>query len=603
MIDDVYEPLALYRDQFKAEHANNTAVFFEDLAKRSGVDENANASTVAAITALDAQIAAADSSGSSWRMLRTLVLVLVVGAFIGLALFILAIISPDTKFPLRIDGLWAAVCATVGAGGIVLIAAKLNPTIQVLNDSLRFLNECREEKMAEALRQLAPLNRLYDWGMIARLIQKTVPRLALDPYFSRARLDELHHSFGWDDSFNHNKSVLFSQSGEIHGNPFVLAETLDYRMRTTTYHGSLTISWKKRQKYKDPKGRTRTRWVTQTQTLQASVDKPKPGYNRKKFLIYGNEAAPGLTFSRTPSNLYGDSGLLNEGGMKHAVAKLEALSRNFDDDSGYTIMSNRQFDALFNTTNRNHEIQFRVLFTPLAQQQMVNLLCDKTVGFGDDFTFVKDHMVNFVIPSHLEDINISAAPSLFKNYDLTAAREFFNAYSNAYFRALYFGLAPLLTIPIYQQHRSHANIYANVTGRTASFWEYEAIANFHGQNTFRHPKSVTENILKTHSTRNRDGATEVDITAHGFRGKERVDYIPTQGGDGRLHNVRVKWIEYIPVQRTSTLIIRETDGLTLEEYERKTQTSPDWQAFFRQWRTEPQHASFRRSIVSFLSPS
>jgi len=604
LIDDVYEPLALYRDRFKAEHADNTAAFFEELTKRSGVDENANAATVAAIRALDAQLAAADSSRSGWRTLRALVALLVVAAFIGLVLFVLPILSPDTELPLRVDGLWAAICVAVAAGGIALTVAKLNPTIRALDDRLRSLNERRAAKMAEALAQLAPLNRLYDWGMIARLIQKTVPRLALDPYVSRARLDELHRSFGWDDSFNRDKSVLFSQSGEINGNPFVLAETLDFRMRTETYHGSLTISWRERENYTNSEGRTRTRWVTRTQTLHASVDKPAPKYTRKKFVVYGNEAAPNLTFSRTPSELSEDGdGLLDKWRMKRTVAKLEALSRNLNDDSGYTIMSNRQFDALFYATDRNDEVQFRLLFTPLAQQQMVNLLRDKAVGFGDDFTFVKTRMINIVRPAHLADTDITAAPSLFQNYDLAAAREFFNAYSNAYFRALYFALAPLLSIPLYQQHRSHADIYADVTGRTASFWEHEAIANFHGQDSFRHPASITENLLKTRHTRAGDGYNEVAITAYGYRGENRVDHISTHGGDGRWHKVPVKWVEYIPVQRTSTLTIRETDGLTLQDYEQQTQASPDWQAFFRQWRIEPRHASFRRSIVSFVSSS
>lgn len=604
MTDDVYEPLALYRDRFKAEHADNTAAFFEKLVKRSGVDENANAATVAEIRALDAQLADADSRRSSWKALRALVVIIVVAGFFGLALFILPILSPDIELPMRVDGLWAAACAAVAVGGIALTTVKLNPAIRFLDERLRLLTERREAKMAEALAQLASLNRLYDWGMIAGLIRQTVPRLALDPYFSRARLDELHRSFGWDDSFNRDKSVLFAQSGEINGNPFVLAETLDFRMCTETYQGSLTISWRERENYTDSNGRTRTRWVTRTQTLYASVDKPAPKYTRKKFLIYGNEAAPNLTFSRNPSDLSdtGD-GFIDKWRMKRTVAKLEALSRNLDDDSGYTIMSNRQFDALFHAIDRNDEVQFRLLFTPLSQQQMINLLRDKTIGFGDDFTFIKNRMINIVRPAHLATTDITAAPSLFHNYDLAAAREFFNAYSNAYFRALYFSLAPVLTIPLYQQHRSHADIYASVTGKTASFWEHEAIANFHGQRAFKHHESITENLLKTQNARTGAGYTEVAVTANGFRGEHRVDHVSKLGGDGNWHKVPVKWVEYIPVQRTSTLTIRETDGLTLQDYEQQSQTSPDWQAIFRQWRIEPRHASFRRSIVSFVSPS
>ncbi|HOE61747.1 MAG TPA: hypothetical protein P5125_01390 [Kiritimatiellia bacterium] len=604
MIEDVYEPLALYRDRFKAEHADNTAAFFERLVERSGVDENANAATVAEIRTLDAQLAAADSSRSNWKTLRMLLVIIVVAGVIGLILFILPIFSPDIEPPIRVGGLWAAACAAVAAGGIALIAAKLNPALRLLDERLRLLTEYREAKMTEALAQLAPLNRLYDWGMIAKLIQQTVPRLALDPYFSRARLDELHRSFGWDDSFNRDRSVLFAQSGEINGNPFVLAETLDFHMGAKTYHGSITISWQERESYTDSEGRTRTRWVTRTETLHASVDKPAPEYSREKFLIYGNEAAPDLTFSRNPSNLSnaGD-GFFSRWRMRRAVAKLEAFSRNLDDEYGYTIVSNRQFAALFHAIDRNDEVQFRLLFTPLAQQQMLNLLRDRTVGFGDNFTFVKDRMINLVRPAHLATTDITAAPSLFHHYDLAAAREFFNTYSNAYFRALYFALAPVLTIPLYQQHRSHADIYASVLGKTASFWEHEAIANFHGQHAFGHHEAITENLLKTQAVRTDDGYTDVVVTAHGFRGEHRVDYVSKFGGDGRWHKVPVKWIEYIPVQRTSTLTIRETDGLTLQDYEEQSQTSPDWQTFFRKYQIEPKHVSFRRSIVSFVSPS
>lgn len=103
MIDGVYEPLALYRDQFKAKHAEITAAFFEGLTKCSGVDENANAATVAAIRAIEAQIAAADSSRSNWRIIRILAVILVVTAVIGLVLFIVPVLSPDTEIPLRAD--------------------------------------------------------------------------------------------------------------------------------------------------------------------------------------------------------------------------------------------------------------------------------------------------------------------------------------------------------------------------------------------------------------------------------------------------------------------------------------------------------------------
>lgn len=46
-----------------------------------------------------------------------------------------------------------------------------------------------------------------------------------------------------------------------------------------------------------------------------------------------------------------------------------------------TLLANDEFEVLFRALNRNNEVQFRLLFTPLAQQNMIDLLLDKTEGF------------------------------------------------------------------------------------------------------------------------------------------------------------------------------------------------------------------------------
>ncbi len=596
LIDDVYEPLSLYRDSFKDEYAKNTAAFFEALVLASGVDESANRETVAAIRSLEKEIAKNTFSSSNWKLLRILTVLLLASAVVVIGLFLGHLVSPESvSTDPGLFWLLMGIATLISTG--FFLQKKLNPRIRALGERLALQKEELAIKMREAWAQLSQLNRLYDWGMFAKLIQQTVPRLVLDPFFSLARLHELRESFGWDDYFNADKSVVFAQTGEINGNPFVLAETLDFEWGQKTYHGSLTISWQELETYTDSNGKRQTRWVTRTQTLRASVTKPAPNYTRPKFLIYGNEAAPDLAFSRSPSSLSGsDGGFFDKLRMKSTVNKLEKLSRNLDDGSKFTIMSNREFDALFYSIDRNHEIQYRVLFTPLAQQQMVMLLKDKTIGFGDDFHFVKSRMINFVHPAHLSGLDITAAPDLFQNYDLEVARRFFNSYSNDYFKHLYFALAPLLTIPLYQQHRSHADIYKSVYGKTASFWEHEAIANFHGQAAFRHPESITENILKTRP----DNAGNIDVTSHGFRGEERVEYVKMRGGDGNWHNVPVHWTEYLPVQQTTQLAIRETDGLTLQDFEQQVQTNPDWQSFFRDTNADATRVIFRRSIASVL---
>lgn len=43
--------------------------------------------------------------------------------------------------------------------------------------------------------------------------------------------------------------------------------------------------------------------------------------------------------------------------------------------------------------------------------------------------------------------------------------------------------------------------------------------------------------------------------AHDFRGVDRVDHIPVRGDDSYTHQVPVHWIEYIPVNRTSGILV------------------------------------------------
>lgn len=595
-IDDVYEPLSLYRDRFKDEYAKNTADFFEALVLESGVDESANRNTVAVIRTLEVAIKLDSSSSSNWKSLRILTILLLASSIVVLGLFIGHLVAPKSiSVNPGILGLLAGISLLPAT--IYFIVNKINPRIREIAGRIAIQQTALDKQMNEAWSQLSKINRLYDWGMFAKIIQQTVPRLVLDQYISDGRLNELRKSFGWSDDFNDSKSVISTVSGELNGNPFVIAETLDFDWGEKTYYGSLFITWQEEESYTDSDGDEQTRWVTRTQTLTASVTRPAPDYTRPKFVIYGNEAASDLSFSRSPSSLSSsDGGFIDRLRLKSKVKKLEKKSRDFTDDSQFTIMANKEFDALFYSIDRNHEIQYRALFTPLAQQQMVMLLKDKTVGFGDDFHFIKTRMINLVYPKHLSELDIEAAPNKFKNYDLADARRFFNTYSNDFFKHFYFALAPLLTIPLYQQHRSHVDIYKGVYDKKPSFWEHESIANFHGQDAFQHPLSITENILKTSP----DNKGNIDVTAHGFRGEERLEYVEMLGGDGNWHAVPVHWTEYLPVQQTTQFAIRETDGLTLQDFEQQVQTNPDWQSFFRDTNADATRVIFRRSIASLL---
>ena len=582
MINDVLEPLAQYAAVFKKAHVNHTSDFFEDLVRQSGVDEIANAKTVQQLRQLEQQAAGANSTNKWWRILQGVVIAA-------------ALLSTVHVF-LHYSWLWWVVPTAIFAPAIYW----LNRTINDSQAQFKQLEQACEEKRSEAWRQMAPLNRLSEWDTAAKLMQKTVPQIAFDPYFSNGRMGELRNCFGWSGDLGPAHSIVFSHSGVINGNPFILARTLMHSMGSKTYHGSLQISWT--EEVRDSNGK----WHTETkhETLRASVRSPYPEYENQTFIVYGNEAAPNLVFSRSPSGLSKlEDGFFHKMIKNRAIKRLEKKSRDIGEGKTFTVMHNREFDALFGATDRNHEVQFRLLFTLLAQQEMMRLLKDSQVGYGDDFAFDKSHMINIVESAHMRHTDIEAEPETFHAYELAHARRFFNAYHNDFFRSFYFGISPLLAIPLYQQHRSNSDIYKDTYARKSCFWEHEAIANYHGEAEFKHPDCVTRSILKTTSRDGADGSQTVRVTASGYTSVERVDHVSVRGRDGRTHQVPVHWVEYLDVQRASNMVVREKtpsgndSGASSTDGEEAT-----LRKVFEQRGIEYDSAIVRRSIVSAVLP-
>ena len=547
MIEDVYEPLSRYRDEFKEKFARIAQEKFAELTRISGVDVQANAVLVSAIKKLQADREKLQNTRTLWALLTTVLILLAIAS--GVILFLH--FSGETEIPeyLSIASVFVIVLAPL------ICFLKTIPAYRELDKQIANLTRLIDSKIAEAWAQMAPLNALFDWSITSELIEKTVPRLQFDRYFTESRLNDLRKNFGWDDSLTDERSVIHSHSGVINGNPFVFAELRRQDWIDKTYTGYLEISWVETVRDSDGKYRR----VRRHETLTATVSKPAPFYCNEKVLIFGNEAAPDLTFSRRPSDLSGaEDGIWTGIKRSYRMNQLEKFARNLDDDSDFTMMSNREFELLFHAKDRSDEIAFRLLFTALAQQEMVNLLNDKYVGFGDDFSFIKDKKINLIIAKHLNDISFDHNPEQFKNYDYQAIKKYFLQYNKAFFKAAYFALAPLLIIPLYQQTRTRSNIYGEEEDDRSAFWEHEALANFYGDDHFEHPDCITQNILKTRRLRtNADGSSTIRVTAHGFRGENRVDMVPAYGGDGRWHNVPVEWVEYFPIKNSRNMKIRE----------------------------------------------
>jgi hypothetical protein len=574
------EPIEDYASFFRDEHARNVAEHFEELVRASGVDEQLNIEIVAELRSLEQNVSTSSSSRRWWKAGRIFAIIAAVG-LVALA------ITMQSFYYLAIAPAIALV---------VLVFMKINPGISQLNEKVAEFEKLRDAKSDEAWVQMEPLNELYAWDAAAKLFMKTFPLITLDGYLSSERLADLTKNYDLSPAFNEGRSVFITQSGAFKDNPFVIARYKEHWMGSKTYVGSIVIQWV--ESVRDAQGNWQN--VQRTQTLTASVVKPFPEYQVRTTIIYGHEIAPNLSFTRAPSKLSGlEEGFMNNRRKESAIKKIEKKARkDIKTGSGeLTVMSNKEFEALFNATDRDHEVEFRLLFTPLAQQEMVKLLNDKNVGFGDDFTFYKEGMVNFVEPNHLASVELDASPNRFKSQELAAARAFFNDFHNRYFKSMYFGFAPLWTIPMYREKRTMS--LRSERSSDSSFWEHEGIANAMGQEHFRHPESVTENILKTSASGS--GSTKnVTVTAHGYEGIPRTDIIPMLGGDGNMHPVPVHWIQYIAVSQSSTMVVGAVSNNVHDNDGDDEELDRGWQSAMSKNGIAPEDVVFRGVLAAAL---
>ncbi len=541
MQKDIYDPLKeyvnVYRDKFK-EVAEKT---FAELAAEAQVDVEKNRETCRRIYSEENSLSKVMTSirwQKVWRVL--LWLCVAVGFIVGFTMY-------DV-----LDYVDLLIVGFVIFGALGLLFTDINPKIKEMKSERDKLTAKVDKLKKEAWQQMAPLNNLYDWDVLTRMMTKTVPRLEFDPYFTTQRLADLKATYGWSDSFNAGRSVVYSHSGLINGNPFVICRTRKMEMGTKTYYGEKTIHWTTEET--DSDGKTRT--VHHSETLVASVTAPYPEYFEKTRLIYGNTAAPDLIFYRKQSGLADSEGSLKFKMKRHSLRKKSRDLSNAD----FAMMTNEEFEVAFDTSNRNNNQQYALLFTPLAQESMMNLLKDDKVGFGDDFDFGKQRMINVIFSKHMQSLNLDMDPQQYKGFDYDKAEADFYAINSRYFRAIYFCFAPLLCVPMYQQIRPQEDIYGRNMQQHSSFWEHEALANFWGQGRFKHPSCVTNCILKTEQLQTIGDNSTIKVNAYGYRTEQHLEYVSKWGGDGHLHHVPVYWDEYLPVTGSGMIYLKEDNN-------------------------------------------
>ena len=546
--NSIFEPRKLYENQFKSDFEKNADEYFESLVQKSGVNVEENRSLVKKYKASLVNKEQATKNANKTKNLKIFYIVLsVILILAGLICFIISSLNIGLRIAL------GAVLIALGVVFIVL-AVKLNKKIKSQDKIVAELDKKCKEELNACYRSLDPLNGLYDWTICQDIMEKTTPLIDLDPYFDSNKYEYMHEKYGFEDSVNKNQSTNYVVSGNINGNPFLVLNTFNTKMSTKTYTNSIVIHWTTTER--DSKGNTRT--VSHSQTLTASVSKPCPIYFYDTRLVYTNDGAPNLSFSRQPTVKSGLSDKDIDKMIKKGESELQKKTEKAVTKGGtFNAMANAKFEVMFNALDRNNETEFRLMFTPLAQQSVTDLL--QNSPYGDDFAFYKDKRINYIFSKHSQTQNYKVSPYEFVDYDIDHAKQKFLSITNNFFKGLYFDLAPLLSIPLYQQTKTHEYIYEIPYEAYNTRYEQETLANRFDISKLRHPETVTDTILKCNLENKDDDTDYIKVTAYSYKTVKHVEPVTKMGGDGRIHTIPVTWYEYIPLEKENKMAMSKVN--------------------------------------------
>lgn len=513
----IYNPLEEYEQRLKILHLENAEKHLDGLIKRSGVNIEENRKTVKEHESTVEYLKKVRKK-LNWRL------------FFRVLIIITLILIP-------------------------LVILKLNPKIKALRGEIELLEKKISELFLLAKKQMEPLCSLFTSLDAIKIIEETVPQISFNQNFSADQEANMVANYDFDATSNNNESAKDILSGYYNGNPFLFEKNLTHKMGVQTYHGYKTIRWTER--YRDSDGKTHTR--VRTQTLHATLVKPMPYYSTQLILNYCNHAGDDLSFSRDATNLHKKSEREIERYVKRGKKRLKKMTDEaIEQNKNFTSMSNTDFETLFDALDRTNEVQFRTLFTPLAQTNMEDLILSDT-GYGDDFNFYKCKRTNKIISQHSQAREITLSPLEYISHSFDIIKDNFIKRNEEYFKAVYFDFAPLWAIPIYQDKPVKDEDELPDVLQNYSCMECEALANKADVNSLANERTKSKVILKASFLSAKNNIDSVRISAYSYDIIPRIDIVPVFGNDGRWHSVPVPWDDYIPLEAHNDFYVATED--------------------------------------------
>lgn len=551
--DNLLEPVSFYKNTLKQRVHDAACAFYDSIVKKAAINVDENRDTVKKYDNASERLSEAKKRLNKINVLKGFTIFFIVAfLLVGIGLIVYGCLEDELGLGLGVG----IPSILVGVALIIVICLVINKKQKERRAIVERISKECEQLYGLACTQMSPLFQYYDYSTAYEIFDEAVDIINFDKFFDKAKLRYLIEKCDYVVDEDESHSTLYVKSGEILGNPFILKKTKFQVMQNKQYTGSRTVVYT--QTYTDSEGHTRTRTVTET--LYAHVYKPAPVYGNYTDLIYGNQAAPDLSFSRTPTSH--DANMNDKDRDKFLRKKAADLQKMAEDSLKkgryFTPLANTEFEVFFNGLDRDNEQQYRLLFTPLAQKNYKELF-QTDQGYGDDFEFIKRKRTNFISSAHAQSKQLIIEPTDFLSHSHDIAKDLFVDYVNEFFRSLYFDFVPLLSIPLYQQLKTTEYIYETAIESNNTMYEAEMVSNRFDEDTFKNPLSITETILKSHFVEKNGESDKVVVRAHSFAGEDRVDIVPVMARNGVLYDVAVPWIEYIPIHQDNVVQVKKMD--------------------------------------------
>ena len=302
----IYNPLEEFETKFKDLHLENTKKYLENLLEQSGVNVEENGKTVKAYNDQNDRLAKIRKRLKWLKFFRVLMIITLIL--------------------------------------IPLVILKTTPKIKALKSELEEGGKKAAELLALAESQMAPLNALFTDRDAIKIVETTIPSLSFEDTLSTDQEANMIVNFDFGDLDNAEESTVDILAGNYNDNPFLFEEKYVHRMGLEIYHGYKMISWT--ETYRDRDGKIHTR--TRSETLHATVTKPKPFYSTQIVLNYCAQGGPDLSFSRDATHLERKSEKEIDRYVKKGEKKLKKMTdKALDQNRDFVSMSNSDFEVLF----------------------------------------------------------------------------------------------------------------------------------------------------------------------------------------------------------------------------------------------------------------